>query len=147
MISHLEVYLCFPDDTKRNRHIPHIPEKSLDALISAIKEAHQDLLTPPSTIGDDADKLERWKKDALSRVKEEVEWDDLYQGDANLPSMSRNNLAEDQRRVEDVEETEPEREHEETSEDGQSTRVATCLTVGLIGTSRTKWTWYTRYPG
>ena len=120
---------------KRSRHIPHIPESSLDALISAIKRAHASLLQPPESLNGDSAKVARWTRDCHTRIKPDIEWEQLYQaGDIQqrpLPPIDDN--LEDGA-TSDVEETGPEHESlEGTESSGATARLATCLTVGLIG--------------
>lgn len=122
-------------DVKRSRHIPYIPESSLDALISAVKRAHASLLRPPEALGGDQEKVARWTRDCHTRIKPEIEWDQLYQpGDLQQrPLPPLDNAIEEEQGESDVEETRPESESQEGDESTRAARQATCLTVGLIG--------------
>jgi ribosome biogenesis GTPase A len=124
----------FPADVKRSRHIPHIPESSLDALISAIKRAHASLLQPPESLAGDSEKVSRWTRDCHTRIKPEIEWEQLYQpGDVQQrPSPPIDDAAQEEPSS-DIEETRPESESQEGEEGRRTPRLATCLTVGLIG--------------
>lgn len=59
------------------RHRPHIPDTARVALLDALQIAHARLLSPPSWIAADPDKLASWKPS----VRESVHWGDL-EGDA-----------------------------------------------------------------
>jgi hypothetical protein len=56
---------------RRGRHEPHIPRNFKEQLVTALKEAHHEMLQPPERIKDDPEKLSDWKP----RVKVEVDWD------------------------------------------------------------------------
>lgn len=70
---------------------PHIPVERRKDLVQALKEAHEELCTPPSYISD-ADKLAKWKP----RVVPTIDWDavlnakevDISHGDTIRPQDS-----------------------------------------------------------
>ena len=97
---------------RRGRHEPHIPQTFKEQLVTAMKEAHHELLQPPERIKDDPEKMSNWRP----RVKMEVDWDVvLHSGPARLAKPARK---DSDLTVADS--------HEAESD---------FLTVGLIGTS------------
>ena len=130
---------CCLADVKRHRHIPHIPETSLDALICAIKRAHVSLLEPPASLACDPDKVARWQTECHSRIKPEIDWNQLYQpGDAQARDPQTSADVTSEGGDYELEETQPESESGEGDDEGndegtRTPRKATCLTVGLIG--------------
>jgi hypothetical protein len=56
---------------RRGRHEPHIPRNFKEQLVTALKEAHHEMLQPPERIKDDPEKMRDWRP----RVKVEVDWD------------------------------------------------------------------------
>lgn len=96
---------------RRVRYDPHIPRTFKDQLVSAMKEAHHELLQPPERIKDDPEKMSNWRP----RVKVEVDWDAvLHSGPETGAKPARRSEVTDT----DSHEAEPD-----------------VLTVGLIGTS------------
>lgn len=57
---------------------PHIPPEFLRNLVSALKEAHAELVNPPQLVAEDPEKLKRWKP----RARPKINWDALL----NMPS-------------------------------------------------------------
>ena len=56
---------------RRGRHEPHIPQNFKEQLVTALKEAHHEMLQPPEKIKNDPEKMSDWRP----RVKVEVDWD------------------------------------------------------------------------
>jgi len=97
---------------RRGRYEPHIPRTFKERLVTAMKEAHHELLQPPERIKDDPEKMSNWRP----RVKVEVDWDVVLQSG---PATS----AKPARKGSDV-----------TAADSPEAE-SDVLTVGLIGTS------------
>ncbi|BEI85717.1 hypothetical protein CcaverHIS002_0600040 [Cutaneotrichosporon cavernicola] len=100
----------------KSRHRPYIPDTARVALLDALQIAHARLLSPPSGVTADPDKLATWKPN----VREIVHWGDL-EGDTicvedNSEVVGRGAVTED-------------------ASDGPSTcvRQVEPLTVGLVG--------------
>ena len=97
---------------RRGRYEPHIPRTFKEQLVTALKEAHHELLQPPEKIKDDPEKMRDWKP----RVKVDVDWDViLHSGPATR--------AKPPRRGSDV-----------TAADSYEAE-SDVLTIGLIGTA------------
>ncbi|KAI9460512.1 P-loop containing nucleoside triphosphate hydrolase protein [Lactarius psammicola] len=56
---------------RRGRYEPHISRTFKEQLVTALKEAHHEMLQPPEKIKNDPEKLSGWRP----RVKAEVDWD------------------------------------------------------------------------
>ncbi|KAH8997370.1 P-loop containing nucleoside triphosphate hydrolase protein [Lactarius akahatsu] len=56
---------------RRGRYEPHIPRTFKEQLVTALKEAHHEMLQPPERIKDDPEKMSGWRPS----VKVEVDWD------------------------------------------------------------------------
>lgn len=98
---------------------PYIPSEFLQGLVTALKEAHTELVNPPKAIAEDSEKLKHWKP----RARTNVNWDALL----NM-SGSPDNLPNIHSRPTDT-------EHEDQEVDMRY------LTVGLIGKDYTKRRW------
>ncbi|GMK56024.1 hypothetical protein CspeluHIS016_0210800 [Cutaneotrichosporon spelunceum] len=70
-VSSYDTSLLYGVGKARNR--PHIPDAARLALLDALQIAHARLLSPPSCIAADPDKLASWKP----HVRESVHWGDL----------------------------------------------------------------------
>lgn len=57
------------------RFIPSAPPPARHALLTALREAHASLLTPPPVVAEDPEKLARWSP----RLRKEVDWDSVEQ--------------------------------------------------------------------
>lgn len=110
-------------NTKKRRHIPHIPENYLEDLLSAIQTAHSELLQPPSRLDDEA--KDRWVKECHSRLKPEISWDAMKSPEKAAAAFAR---AEADRLALD---------HGEKGKDagGDVLKKTDSLTIGLIGES------------
>lgn len=53
------------------RYIPSAPKQNRLALLSALKQAHSELLEPPEIVKNDPERMKRWK----GRVRRQVDWD------------------------------------------------------------------------
>ena len=92
----VESYSMNPQDVsnqegtaRRGRYEPHIPRTFKEQLVTALKEAHHEMLQPPERIKDDPEKMSDWKPS----VKVEVDWDVvLYSGPATRPKPSGRDL-------------------------------------------------------
>ena len=118
----------------RRHHEPHIPSSSLTSLVSALKIAHQRLITPPEHLRDNPEKLARWKP----RVRETIDWEavlrsrgDGVYGESVVPDALVDDAGGD------------EMFSEEDSDESYGPRLASAapiepvhspLTIGLIGT-------------
>ncbi|KAI9444873.1 P-loop containing nucleoside triphosphate hydrolase protein [Lactarius indigo] len=71
---------------RRGRYEPHIPRTFKEQLVTALKEAHHEMLQPPEKIKNDPEKMSGWKP----RVKVEVDWDVvLHSGPATCAKLAR----------------------------------------------------------
>lgn len=95
---------------RRGRHVPHIPQNFKEQLVTALKEAHQEMLLPPEKIKDDPDKMSDWKP----RVKVEVDWDVVLHSDPTTRAKP------------------PEKGSDMTDADSNEAE-SDILTIGLIG--------------
>ncbi|KAH9178790.1 P-loop containing nucleoside triphosphate hydrolase protein [Lactarius sanguifluus] len=62
---------------RRGRYEPHIPRTFKERLVTALKEAHHEMLQPPERIKDDPEKMSGWRPS----VKVEVDWDVVLHSD------------------------------------------------------------------
>jgi hypothetical protein len=113
----VESYSMNPQDVskqegtaRRGRYEPHIPQTFKEQLVTALKEAHHEMLQPPERIKDDPEKMRDWKPS----VKVEVDWDVvLHSGPATRPKF-------------------PRRDSDVTAADSHEAE-SDVLTIGLIG--------------
>ncbi|KAH9044559.1 P-loop containing nucleoside triphosphate hydrolase protein [Lactarius pseudohatsudake] len=62
---------------RRGRYEPHIPRTFKEQLVTALKQAHHEMLQPPERIKDDPEKMSDWRPS----VKVEVDWDVVLHSD------------------------------------------------------------------
>ncbi|KAF7971395.1 hypothetical protein HWV62_21232 [Athelia sp. TMB] len=55
---------------------PHLQQSFKERLVKAIREVHAEVMVPPETIGNDAEKVAQWK----SPVKQEIDWERVVNG-------------------------------------------------------------------
>ncbi|WVQ95598.1 hypothetical protein IAU59_002695 [Kwoniella sp. CBS 9459] len=128
-------------DGGKGKHRPDIPQDSLDELITALKNAHERLLEPPSWAKEDEKKLREWKP----AVRSSVDWAALANGipgssSSHRPASSHTQSAQQSTSIQlDIQGTQgDEVQHEEigaNDEDQPAARDSTKepLTIGLIG--------------
>ncbi|KDQ14426.1 hypothetical protein BOTBODRAFT_32560 [Botryobasidium botryosum FD-172 SS1] len=108
---------------------PHIPPPALDALLAALKKAHEELLRPPPNVQADPAKLANWKP----RVREVVGWAEAGLGAAVPVVMNSHSKKEEtESPMQGQESSGGDKENEgETPPNEPSPTEA--LTIGLIG--------------
>ena len=112
----------------RRQHVPHIPPRSLESLIDAIRASHQDLLTPPESFRDSGP----W----VPRVRKHIDWSavtdhvTVSRHNPSIPTSTQAPKGEDEAATAEAdEEGEPKRrEKGEVLDPDQEP-----LTIGLIG--------------
>lgn len=152
------------------RYTPAAPPQARSALLEALREAHQQLLTPPPVVAEDPERLARWQP----RLRSQVDWDSVEDEAAvrkadeeaaaaakasALPAKKEKKSRRKQNRdeyiprkpkpqpgqkVEDEPEPEPEEEKEEEIplHELQGDDAHPFISVGLIGGLHT---WVARY--
>ncbi|OCF43640.1 hypothetical protein I317_02532 [Kwoniella heveanensis CBS 569] len=121
----------------KGKHKPDIPQDSLDELITALRTAHERLLTPPSWAKEDPVKLREWK----ATVRPSVDWAALANagpGSSNprTGTSSRSKTSEEQSQPDDPQDGTSDAHQEQTEGEGQQTArdpAKEPLTIGLIG--------------
>ncbi|THH12800.1 hypothetical protein EW146_g7351, partial [Bondarzewia mesenterica] len=122
--SYMERTAIDPDSVqgKKRRYEPRIPQTFKQRLVTALKEAHEEMLEPPDRVKQDAEKLKSWKP----RVKREIDWDALLTTQPIATAGTKSQLDRDGSEPVSAEGE----DHEGPSE---SDREPEFLTIGLIG--------------
>ncbi|GBE77748.1 hypothetical protein SCP_0106300 [Sparassis crispa] len=107
----------------RRAHEPHLPSAFRQTFVNALRDVHQELLSPPERIRGDPDRLRRWKPP----VKRVVDWDNVLKAEGGQvgtvvggPMIPRSKETEELQRTQGSEEDEGDSEPE-------------FLTIGLLG--------------
>ncbi|EPT01482.1 hypothetical protein FOMPIDRAFT_1161303 [Fomitopsis schrenkii] len=115
-------------------HGAHLPSAFRRTLVEALKDAHEELLTPPEYVRNDAEKLARWRP----RVRREVDWTAVLEaegervgsvvGGATAPRSGTGTRTDEAQHAQD---------HDAPRSDGEASSAEfeepEFLTIGLIG--------------
>lgn len=101
---------------KRKSFEPHLPSDLRRNLVMALKEAHEELCTPPPSIAERKEKLATWKP----KIRTDIDWNAVV--NANEQSVTTSLTT--QERSLDIDGGVPE---------GEEPEIEDFITVGLIG--------------
>ncbi|KAL8292872.1 hypothetical protein RQP46_000566 [Phenoliferia psychrophenolica] len=117
------------------RFVPAAPTSSRQSLLSALRKAHKQLLTPPPIVANFPERLAKWKP----QVRSQVDWDSVVEEDKTMTAKER-------KKRRGTEKEYVEREGEGEGEPGEEEEINErpweglegddafpFLTVGLIG--------------
>lgn len=107
----------FSSKGSRIRQAPHISPGSKLSFFQAVKDCHQELITPPRSVASDPKKLKNWNPPCITKV----DWKQVETEGVEKRDDSQNQKHEDREARDD--------NHEKDGE----WRIPDYLTIGLIG--------------
>ncbi|OCH94706.1 P-loop containing nucleoside triphosphate hydrolase protein [Obba rivulosa] len=105
----------------RKAYEPHLPSAFRQTLVKALQEAHAELLEPPASVKDDAERRARW----VPPVRRQVDWTAVLDAHGGQVGTAVGGAIAPRPRIHDDEQGGP--------EEGETEGEPEFLTIGLIG--------------